>query len=176
MVPGRILFGTLADVYRPKLSNAFFMMICVLVLTFTHGIFILVQGNYVLVAAGFNGLAYGGACVASWSPSGVSCSPVWACCCTGMFAMIPKFISERFGVKVFGFNFGVATLALAAGNMSLSAIAGAIYDSHEVEGQTKCYGTDCFQTTFIISTCCCAVAVCLAFVLSRRTRAAHQRM
>ena len=76
--------------------------------------------------------------------------------CVGMpngaaWCLTPTMISEFFGVKYFGRNWGFVMLGTAFGGLILQKIFGAIYENEIVTLEVKdCYGLECFRYSFLL--------------------------
>ena len=68
----------------------------------------------------------------------------------GVLGSGPALISEKFGIKTFGFNLGVTLTIVAISNIFISTITGMLYDSH-LDARGICTGEICFHHAFIIS-------------------------
>lgn len=94
-----------------------------------------------------------------------------------VFAMVPTFVSERFGQSYFAINFSIICLAPSAGSYLLSAVmASKIYQWHSKPGSTRCFGKQCFQLTFVILTVVCLVAFMVGLLLMHRSRRMYDRI
>jgi len=102
----------------------------------------------------------------------------------GTFCAIPVLVSEIFGVKYFGGNWGAVLLAPAIGSLIFSTgVAGAISDAHLRNGNIlcvitngkcakTCLGIGCYQDAYFIMAGVCALAIItnavLIVVMSRK--------
>ena len=94
-----------------------------------------------------------------------------------IFAMVPTYISERFGPDYFAINLSISCLAPSAGSYLLSALlASKIYEAHTRDGSTRCFGKACFQLTFIILTALCLLAFIVGLFLMYRSRRLYSRI
>eukprot|EP00164_Ancoracysta_twista_P003441 GFYU01004590.1.p1 GENE.GFYU01004590.1~~GFYU01004590.1.p1 ORF type:complete len:474 (-),score=122.47 GFYU01004590.1:70-1491(-) len=142
---GRLIVGFASDATKNKLTRPFWILVSMLSMLLTHSLLAADQGNALFAGLILDGLSYG-----------------------ALFSIVPTFLSERFGVLHFGFNWGVTTLALAAGNLILGKVAGAVYDAHGhtgKDGSPVCNGDICFETTFVVSSLCAATGCVLAAYL-----------
>jgi MFS family permease len=151
---GRIISGLLSD----KLANYFTRVTVLNVSVLTMGAFLygftfasLPVFYPLVIGAGF---AYG-----------------------SIFAMVPSYLSDRFGQKYFAINFSIICLAPTAGSYLLSTvIASKIYQKNSLPGSNRCLGKHCFQLTFIILTAICVTAFIIGLVLMYRSRRLYARI
>ncbi|KAJ8319525.1 hypothetical protein KUTeg_002924 [Tegillarca granosa] len=79
-----------------------------------------------------------------------------------IWCLIPIIISEYFGLKHFGVNWGSVLFSSAFGVLIMQKLFGFIYESNiEVEGQTMCQGQVCYTVTFIVAFALSLVCVVL---------------
>ena len=77
-----------------------------------------------------------------------------------MWCLTPVILSEYFGLKYFGRNWGLFMLGNAVSGLVLQEVYGRLYDSSiEFSGRTQCYGLKCFRWSFttvaVLSLCSC---------------------
>jgi MFS family permease len=77
-----------------------------------------------------------------------------------LWCLTPTMISEFYGLKYFGRNWGIVMLGNAFGGLFLQQAFGWIYDSNiQYKGETDCYGLRCFTMSFtmaaVLSFCSC---------------------
>jgi hypothetical protein len=99
----------------------------------------------------------------------------------GMFSVVPTLTCEWFGVKSFSVNFGIMTLAAAAGaNLIATLLGGGLLTKNKTAGHllhvgdstSYCLGRGhCFRTIFLVTAGLCFAAVALSVVLFQRRRA-----
>ena len=78
-----------------------------------------------------------------------------------------------FGVKNFGQNWGWTIVGSAFGGLAFQEMSSELYQSKIKEG-TTCYGTDCWRTSFIITSAASFIGLILAVINNRRTKRPHQ--
>lgn len=94
-----------------------------------------------------------------------------------LYAMIPSYISERFGQKYFSINFSVACLAPSLGSYLLATLlSSAIYKANSKEGSKSCYGKACYQATYLICTGLCLLAFIIGLFLMHRSSKMYTRI
>lgn len=94
-----------------------------------------------------------------------------------LYAMIPSYLSERFGQKYFSITFRVACLAPSLGSYLLATLlASAIYKANSKEGSKSCYGKECYQATYLICTGLCLLGFIVGLVLMYRSRKMYNRI
>lgn len=67
-----------------------------------------------------------------------------------LWCLVPTIISERFGMKYFGVNWGCTLLASALIGVGLQRAFGALYDRLSAAETLMCQGMDCFRYSFIV--------------------------
>ena len=77
-----------------------------------------------------------------------------------MWCLTPIILSEYFGLKYFGRNWGFFMLGNAVSGLALQEAYGWMYDSSiPFTGRTQCYGLNCFRWSFttvaVLSLCSC---------------------
>ncbi|KAL3861911.1 hypothetical protein ACJMK2_007924 [Sinanodonta woodiana] len=77
-----------------------------------------------------------------------------------LWCLTPTMLSEYYGMKYFGRNWGSVMLGNAFGGLAIQKAYGWIYDSSITkEGETSCYGLHCFTWSFamaaVLSFCSC---------------------
>ena len=94
-----------------------------------------------------------------------------------LYAMIPSFISERFGPKYFSINFNVACLAPSLGSYLLATLlASSVYKANSREGSNSCFGRGCFQATHLICTGLCVFSFIVGLFLMHRSSRMYTRI
>ncbi|KAL9642175.1 hypothetical protein ABK040_007179 [Willaertia magna] len=88
-------------------------------------------------------------------------------------------ISERYSPKYFAMNNSLLSIASSLGSIGLATfLAGHIYEINihgHSHGHLKyCYGRECFQITFYITTGLCTAAFALCLILMYRTRGLYR--
>jgi len=79
-------------------------------------------------------------------------------------------VSLLFGVKWFGFNLGLISIAPACGGMIYGVISGKLYEDKIKNESLYCYGADCWEYAFYITAASCYLGSILAAILLWRTR------
>ncbi|OWF44832.1 probable transporter MCH1 [Mizuhopecten yessoensis] len=77
-----------------------------------------------------------------------------------LWCLTPAMVSEFFGLKYFGRNWGSIIFGNAFGGLGIQQMFGALYDnSITVKGQSDCFGLHCFTWSFtvvaVLSLCSC---------------------
>ncbi|XP_013395670.1 probable transporter mch1 [Lingula anatina] len=70
-----------------------------------------------------------------------------------LYCLTPTILSELFGVKYFGLNWGCILMGNGFGGLGAQYLFGAIYDYYgyrTADGETECYGLHCFQLSFVL--------------------------
>eukprot|EP00744_Colponema_vietnamica_P018156 GILI01025589.1.p1 GENE.GILI01025589.1~~GILI01025589.1.p1 ORF type:complete len:520 (+),score=75.50 GILI01025589.1:102-1661(+) len=150
---GRVLAGLAADKLSRSFSRPFFILVATVVMFCVQLLLAFQEESYLYPASVIGGLVYG------------------ACQSTG-----PAFVSERFGVKNFGANWGLTTLSLAIGGTIFNQLAGVLYDSNYAPDSHVCYGLHCFQLTFLVTSACCVLSGLLMLILIFRVKKSTQIM
>ncbi|OAY70446.1 Protein NUCLEAR FUSION DEFECTIVE 4 [Ananas comosus] len=92
--------------------------------------------------------------------------------CTGSVTSIAvSATSELFGKKHFGVNHNIVVTNIPVGSFCFGYLAAFLYQKGAVGGSHKCFGSGCYNTTFIIwgSTCSIGTVLCtILYVRSRR--------
>lgn len=149
---GRLLFGLSCDLVKKfRIPPTALLFVCLTMLAIGHLLMIFVNtAAGLMVGTVLTGLSYG-----------------------GQFAVIPIVLNTFYGDKNYATNVGMQALSVAAGVLLLSLISGKIYDSHaEIghDGVPQCYGSECWQGTFILTAALAAAAHLLVVVLVVREK------
>ena len=87
----------------------------------------------------------------------------------GIFmVMLPMIMCDWYGVSHYASVWGAVMVLVGLGNMGMSNLMGALYDSETADGSNTCYGLKCFRITFIISTLLSVVSLMSLLVLYKR--------
>lgn len=154
---GRFVTCVVSDATQAKLSRNFYMMCVSVVMGVAH--FVLassLQKTFLLPATWVVGFAYGAG-----------------------FGITPTYLSERYGTTNMGFVWGSTIISLGLGNAILSAVAGAVRDSHsthDTQGELECVGLGCSSHAFYVSGSLCIVGFLLSLVLMKWNRKTGQWM
>jgi len=81
-----------------------------------------------------------------------------------VYSLGPALVIERFGLGSFARNWGFIMGGFSVMTALLLTIFGAVYDGHSGSSSSACYGTDCFYTTFLVSTGVSVVALVFSVV------------
>eukprot|EP00160_Parvularia_atlantis_P017539 Unigene6071_Nuclearia_a/m.18616 Unigene6071_Nuclearia_a/g.18616 ORF Unigene6071_Nuclearia_a/g.18616 Unigene6071_Nuclearia_a/m.18616 type:complete len:504 (+) Unigene6071_Nuclearia_a:1-1512(+) len=89
----------------------------------------------------------------------------------GIFSISPTLVSERFGVKNFGINWGWMCWATAIGGQIMTLLFGVFYDSKADEDEYCAFGASCYLPAFYINTAAvgCGLIVAVAFSMRRKS-------
>ena len=82
--------------------------------------------------------------------------------------MTPIIMCDWYGVSHYASIWGAIMALVGLGNMGISSLMGALYDSETADGSNTCYGLKCFRITFIISTLLSVVSLMSLLVLYKR--------
>jgi len=91
-----------------------------------------------------------------------------------LWCLVPTIISERFGMKYFGVNWGCTLLASALIGVGFQRAFGALYDEfvfRPIE-TLLCQGNDCFRYSFVlfsIFTICSMILIAIFLSYRQRT-------
>lgn len=86
-----------------------------------------------------------------------------------VWCLTPIILSEYYGVKHFGVNWGSVLFSSAFGVLIIQQIFGFVYESNiKVKGQNMCQGQACFTVTFIVTFALSFVTVLLYSFLVKR--------
>lgn len=148
---GRMLGGFATDALAKRFARPVFITCSLLLMAATHALLAVSDAFMLYFGVVLVGLAYG-----------------------SMWAMVPSVISELFGLKHFASNYTVASTAPSLGSLLLSAqLAARVYDSHArvyEDGNTECYGHQCYRATFVFISLACLLAALLCAAVVVRTR------
>eukprot|EP01084_Bolivina_argentea_P221655 375370_1 len=124
----RFCMGFLSDWLHPTYSRTFLFVI-VTVFMFISQLFTWLWMDQLFLSSVLVGSSFG-------------CS--WCLC--------PLIVSEQFGRKHFGLNWGIIIMASAFGGLMYQPLQTKIYNGH-IDGSddNDCYGKDCYQITFMVS-------------------------
>ncbi|TDH66804.1 hypothetical protein CCR75_002171 [Bremia lactucae] len=142
---GRLLAGTISDIYRLRYPRAYFAGISTLLTAVTQMAFLFVPPNWLVLPVALAGFSEG-----------------------VMFGTFPVIIREEFGLHNFGKNFGLLSIANCVGYpLFFGPLASYMYQHSAgvrvVDGVEKCFGAQCFAHIFVVaivlsalSLACCA--------------------
>ncbi|RDX68016.1 Protein NUCLEAR FUSION DEFECTIVE 4, partial [Mucuna pruriens] len=87
-------------------------------------------------------------------------------------------VSELFGLKHFGVISSFMVLGNPIGAFIFSVfLAGSVYDREAAkQGNSICYGADCFRLTFLVLAGACGLGTILSIILTLRTRPVYQML
>jgi hypothetical protein len=91
--------------------------------------------------------------------------------------MIPT-VSELFGLKHFGVISSFMMLGNPIGALLFSVfLAGNLYDTEAAkQGNSTCYGANCFRITFLVLAGVCGIGATLSIILTVRLRPVYQML
>lgn len=101
------------------------------------------------------------------------------------WGIVPPILSELFGLKNFGMIYNFHIMSSPVGSLFFSGfLAGYLYDLEAAKqyaagltsSASTCVGASCFRWTFLIMTGVCVVGICLATVVSIRTRRVYKNL
>ena len=141
----RFCIGFLSDLLHPKYSRAFLFVIVTVIMFISQLLTTVIMDQLFLSA-----ILVGGSFGCSW------------CLC-------PLMVSEQFGRDNFGLNWGIVIMASAFGGLMYQPLQTKVYNDH-MDGSTdnNCYGKDCYQITFLVSTIGMIVAIVINIYLATR--------
>ena len=77
-------------------------------------------------------------------------------------------LCDWYGVTHYASIWGAVMIVVGLGNMGMSNLMGALYDSETANGSNECYGLKCFVIIFVISTLLSVVSLMSFLVLYKR--------
>ncbi|XP_061188395.1 uncharacterized protein LOC133196539 [Saccostrea echinata] len=83
------------------------------------------------------------------------------------FSITPTMVSEFYGMKYFGRNYGFVLLGQAFCHLFMQQIFGTLYDLN-TDSRNNCFGLHCFMWSFIIFTVLSSCATVLIFCLLKK--------
>ena len=87
-----------------------------------------------------------------------------------VMVMIPMIMCDWYGVTHYASIWGAIMILVGSGNLGMSYLMGALYDSEITDESNVCYGLKCFRITFVISTLLSAVSLMSLSILYKRQR------
>jgi len=156
---GRLILGFVSDLLIDKVDRLTWMLLCTFTMCLAQAYFAICSIPMIYVGVIVLGLAYG-----------------------GTFCLIPTLISDLFGLKHFGANYGLLGVAPALGSTLINAVlAGGLNqlfgDSSSVcilndygNCTYYCIGPDCYQFTFFITSALCLIALALSCLLRSKRK------
>ena len=82
--------------------------------------------------------------------------------------MTPMIMCDWYGVSHYASMWGAIMALVGLGNMGISSLMGALYDSETADGSNTCYGLKCFRLAFILSTVFSVVTLGSLSILYRK--------
>ncbi|PKY48889.1 MFS general substrate transporter, partial [Rhizophagus irregularis] len=79
-----------------------------------------------------------------------------------LYSITPIIVSEWFGTKRFGSNWGMIACIPAFGGQLFNLLFGYNNDQHK---RNECTGTDCYITVYYFSSCACLLSICISLSL-----------
>ncbi|CAK8535632.1 unnamed protein product [Lathyrus sativus] len=99
--------------------------------------------------------------------------------CYGVqYSIMVATVSELFGLKHFGVISSFMMLGNPIGALLFSVLlAGNLYDTEAAkQGNSTCYGANCFRITFMVLACVCGIGTILNIILTVRIRPVYQML
>ncbi|KAK3265188.1 hypothetical protein CYMTET_26110 [Cymbomonas tetramitiformis] len=144
---GRLFFGLYSDYCVNRIDRPVFFTVILVLYTITNFLLAFSGLPMLYLLLPFVGFLYGG---------------VWS--------VAPSVISEVFGLKHMGSNYGLVVPGATIGGLLFSTLLTAdVYKSH-TNGNGECRGNACFQLSFLVIGGCCAFVSVLSIILQRRVR------
>ncbi|KAF7778809.1 hypothetical protein Agabi119p4_3154 [Agaricus bisporus var. burnettii] len=140
--------GTIVHARKYRISRVFFLFVSAIILSLTFlwtSIGITTQSGIWLLSLG-TGIGY-----------------------SATFTVIPSIVSSVWGLKHLGRNFGILMYAPFAGTPMFSYLYAFVSQSHSTSGGI-CRGTECWKTTFRLTSFTSLLAVFIALALWRQWR------
>ncbi|TMW62777.1 hypothetical protein Poli38472_005395 [Pythium oligandrum] len=145
---GRLVAGAISDLVLAQCPRIYFVSLASMFVAFNHVLFLWLPASYLIVPITLSGVADG-----------------------IMFASFPVLTRETFGLRHFGKNFGMISVANALGfPLFYSPIGSFVYkfSSVSVDGVEKCFGPHCFRPVFLLVIALCVVALFASLQFARR--------
>jgi len=155
---GRLSIGFISDFLMRKVYRITWMMLCTFVMAISQTYFAFCNVPMIYGGVAILGLCYG-----------------------GTFALIPTLISEMFGLKHFGGNYGLLGIAPSLGSIGINALlAGSLANYFENDRaicilnadtgscSDYCLGDNCYRYTFLINAALCLIALSLSYLLRNK--------
>ncbi|CAI8611826.1 unnamed protein product [Vicia faba] len=99
--------------------------------------------------------------------------------CYGVqYSIMVATVSELFGLKHFGVISSFMMLGNPIGALLFSVfLAANLYDTEaSKQGNSTCYGANCFRITFLVLACVCGIGTILSIILTVRIRPVYQML
>lgn len=145
---GRIIVGTVGDKTRSYFSRPWYFLFISIVMGLTMLLNAFANLDRLWLGVVGTGLAYG-----------------------ALMAVTPVFLSEYFGNKYFGGNWGIVRSSPGIGSFFLATLlAGSLYESNTEQGEKDCYGDACYYWVFLINVFLCAGCAILSLWLILKTK------
>lgn len=149
---GRLLTGALSDIFLTTYPRAYFAGISALLTVITQGVFLSIPASWLVLPVAMAGFSEG-----------------------IMFGTFPVIIREEFGLRHFGKNFGLLSIANCIGYpLIFSPLASFVYQHSSgirtVNGLEKCYGTQCYAIVFVVAIVLSVMALGCCTQLARLQR------
>lgn len=146
----RVTAGALSDLLERSISRPAFLAGVGLLLPIGFGLLAVFSADVLTVATGLIGAVFG----ISW-------------------CLVPLVISDVFGLRSFGTNWGLVILGSALGPLLLQPIDTAVQQAHRQGGATEsCLGSDCYALTYVACLGLGLLSTVLAVLLAIRLRSA----
>ncbi|GLE00344.1 hypothetical protein PINS_up009101 [Pythium insidiosum] len=153
----RLATGALSDKYLDRYPRGVWLIVSVFLTVLTQLFFLWLPPAWLVMPVTLAGLAEG-----------------------VMFGSFPVIMREAFGLKHYGKNYGLISIANCIGYpLFFSPLSSYFYQhatgSRTVDGVQKCFGTECFRPMFLLIIVLCAIPLaCSMKLLSRQMRARSQ--
>ncbi|KAJ0390608.1 hypothetical protein ATCC90586_011771 [Pythium insidiosum] len=136
----RLATGALSDKYLDRYPRGIWLIISVLLTVLTQLLFLWLPPSWLMAPVALAGIAEG-----------------------VMFGSFPVIIREAFGLRHYGKNYGLISIANCIGYpLFYSPLSSYFYQnaagSRTVDGVQKCFGIDCFRPMFLLIILLCAAA------------------
>lgn len=144
----RLATGVASDYVAPAHPRAAFAGLAVLLTALTLAAFLSVPASALLVPVTLAGVAEG-----------------------VMFGTFPVIIREAFGLRHFGKNYGLISVANCIGYPFFFSPLSSFFYERAAAGGAKCVGAQCFRPVFLLALALCGVAlVCCVKLMRLQTR------
>eukprot|EP00743_Colponemidia_sp_Colp-15_P005125 GILK01005515.1.p1 GENE.GILK01005515.1~~GILK01005515.1.p1 ORF type:complete len:475 (+),score=76.38 GILK01005515.1:83-1507(+) len=147
----RIAVGVCSDLFVKHISRGGLMVFSAAMMLLAQLLLIFFMETSLMVVSVFVGIAFG-----------------------SMWCLTPLMVSDQYGVKHFGSNWGTIIIASAVSPYVFNFFQAWVYTSHStvVDGKEVCLGVECYRNTFIYSAAinCLTVAIVIWIALRFRKR------
>jgi MFS family permease len=152
----RFVVGFVSDFTIKKLSRASWQFLALLILLITQLVPIFAMKNEIVL---------------------VVCTVLVGCSFGMLWCITPTLVSELFGIKYFGTNWGGLILGSAIAGLLYQRASSAMYEASIPEGVSQtCYGVECWRTTFVVTFASSIVCAFMGLLLVLKTKSKSQIM